>query len=230
MRKMGKNPVLKRKWKDGLDRRMDNPTTPHPGSYAHTHGAELTALAIPEPTVPKRRHALIFAYNGAKYVGMQLNEGINSIEKELERALYLSRGIRSSNFGYLQKIGFTRAARTDKGVHALGQTISAKLHIEDTKLMDFVDRVNSHLPSDIRVWDCIKTTAGFNTKTTCNKRTYEYIAPTYIFAPKTAASENLLDYRLGAEAHGVLNTHLKTYIGTHNYHNFTSRLEYSNPT
>ena len=42
-----------------------------------------------------------------------------------------------------------RAARTDKGVHAAGQTVSVKAIVEDP---DVVRKINEHLPEDIRVW------------------------------------------------------------------------------
>jgi tRNA pseudouridine38-40 synthase len=42
-----------------------------------------------------------------------------------------------------------RAARTDKGVHAAGQAISLKMIIEDPNI---VNKINEHLPEQIRVW------------------------------------------------------------------------------
>lgn len=42
-----------------------------------------------------------------------------------------------------------RAARTDKGVHAVGNVVSAKLVVEDP---DIVSKINQHLPDQIKVW------------------------------------------------------------------------------
>ena len=47
-----------------------------------------------------------------------------------------------------------RAARTDKGVHALGQVISAKLVYGDD-LDSFKQRINQHLPDPIRIFGLI---------------------------------------------------------------------------
>lgn len=42
-----------------------------------------------------------------------------AIEKELETAIFEAGGIRDSNFGDLDKIGWARSSRTDKGVSYL---------------------------------------------------------------------------------------------------------------
>lgn len=46
------------------------------------------------------------------------------------------------------QIHWNRAARTDKGVSALCQVVSAKLMIEPKD--NFADRVNKHLPQQVR--------------------------------------------------------------------------------
>ena len=43
-------------------------------------------------------------------------------EKELEKALLLAGGISEENFGNIQKVSWSRTARTDKGVHAIAQS------------------------------------------------------------------------------------------------------------
>lgn len=47
------------------------------------------------------------------------------------------------------QIQMARAARTDKGVHAVGNVVSAKLIVEDP---DIVAKINQHLPDQIKVW------------------------------------------------------------------------------
>lgn len=58
------------------------------------------------------------------------------MEGEIENALYRQRLIFDYNYGDLQKIGFNRATRTDKRVHALQNTFSCKIqyapHREDS--------------------------------------------------------------------------------------------------
>ena len=59
--------------------------------------------------------------------GWDSNPGANSIELNLQRALYKAGAIDPRNMERLQKIGWMRCARTDKGVHAIGQIVSAKV-------------------------------------------------------------------------------------------------------
>lgn len=43
--------------------------------------------------------------------------------------------------------------------------------------------LNEELPADIRVLGVKKTTKMFDAKNSCSHRTYEYLTPTYAFAP-----------------------------------------------
>lgn len=49
------------------------------------------------------------------------NKGAKTIEAELELALYLAGSISKDNFGNPRKVAWSRAGRTDKGVHAVAQ-------------------------------------------------------------------------------------------------------------
>ncbi len=63
-------------------------------------------------TAAKRKYAICFGYLGSKYQGLQINPGAETVEAELEKALLLCGGIQECNFGYMQKVQWTRAART----------------------------------------------------------------------------------------------------------------------
>ncbi|KAK1929769.1 tRNA pseudouridine synthase A [Phytophthora citrophthora] len=247
------------------DKRADRSDSIHPGSYAATRVKSETPAdaAVSLPT--KRRYGLWVAFCGKNYSGMQMNEGVKTIEAELERALFEAGGIAESNYGFLQKIGWSRAARTDKGVHAAGQLLTAKLHVGDD-IPVFVAKVNAALPDDIRVMHMVTVTKNFNAKMTCDQRTYEYLAPTFIFGKRSRSvsskdeeqkgetasqwpsdlrdSEEGFDdnvvidtttleahkaFRLSEETLEQLNSTLKLYVGTHNFHNFTSKMEPTNP-
>ena len=75
--------------------------------------------------------AILTGYNGVNFFGSQKNEGIRSVEGELEKALHDVGMISSFNFGELKKIGWGRATRTDKKVHALINTFSAKVLVNN---------------------------------------------------------------------------------------------------
>ncbi|KAG0572919.1 hypothetical protein KC19_VG134300 [Ceratodon purpureus] len=128
----------------------------------------------------KRKVAMLLAYCGASYQGMQRNPGAITIEGELEQALFRADAIAQCNFGDMRKVDWMRAARTDKGVSAIGQIVSARLVIDPPGL---VERVNKHLPKDIRVFCYTRVTSNFNAKQMCDKRQYEYLVPVFAFDP-----------------------------------------------
>ena len=99
----------------------------------------------------KRKVALFLGYCGAAYQGMQLNPGAKTVEAELARAIFEAGGITASNYGDIHKIAWTRAARTDKGVSALGQVVSAKLELPAAGEGRLRDDINARLPRDVRV-------------------------------------------------------------------------------
>ena len=105
----------------------------------------------------------------------------------------------------LAQVHWTRAARTDKGVHALGNLISVKLLWPPDA--DMVAEVNSKLPADVCVLDMKRVTKvkeagaptrciawwldarltrppceqGFNAKNQAEGRMYQYLIPSYAF-------------------------------------------------
>jgi len=62
---------------------------------------------------------MIVGYNGSDFCGSQKNPDVRTVEEEVEKALKDIDAISSYNFGDLKKIGWSRATRTDKSVHAL---------------------------------------------------------------------------------------------------------------
>ncbi|CAI5743733.1 unnamed protein product [Peronospora destructor] len=253
----------KKQQEDKEDRVDDRSDVVHPGSYAAQRQHEAPNVAS---LLPKRRYGLWVAFCGKNYSGMQMNEGVSTIEAELERALYEAGGIAETNYGFLQKIGWSRAARTDKGVHAAGQLISVKLHAGGD-VSAFVAKVNAALPQDIQVMHMVIVSKNFNAKLMCDQRTYEYLAPTFIFGRRARHralndtrknqdnamtkwpldlqdSEESVDntlvidsttleahktFRMSKDMLELLNITLNQYVGTHNFHNFTSKMEPTNP-
>ncbi|KAI5434936.1 hypothetical protein KIW84_021672 [Lathyrus oleraceus] len=67
----------------------------------------------------KKKVVMRIAYVGTNYRGLQMQRDENTrstVEKELETAIFKAGGIRDSNLGDLEKIGWSRSSRTDKGV------------------------------------------------------------------------------------------------------------------
>lgn len=115
-----------------------------------------------------------------------------------------------ANMMYM-KIQMARAARTDKGVHAVGNVVSVKLVVEDP---DIVSKINQHLPDQIKVWGkrqrfsnvashiligyvigYTPVTGGFHAKKACNGREYEYWLPTYTLEMPPSRSLHLRSSR-----------------------------------
>lgn len=154
----------------------------HEGSYPleEIHASEAYSRRITQENALKRKYALCFSYLGSNYQGLQINPGAKTVEAELERALFLAGGIIEQNYGYMQKIQWTRAARTDRGVHAITQCCAMKLLFNPNDRAGFISNVNSFLPSDIRVQALTKVAKSFNAKNFCSKRSYHYLLPTYV--------------------------------------------------
>lgn len=131
---------------------------------------------------PKKKVAVMIGYCGTGYNGMQIqnNPDVKTIEAELFKAFVAAGAISPENSDDLKKNGFMRAARTDKGVHAAGNVVSAKLIIEDS---DIIEKINKELPDQIRVWGIERTNKSFDCRKMCSSRVYEYLLPTYTLLP-----------------------------------------------
>ncbi|KAI9762981.1 MAG: tRNA pseudouridine synthase 1 [Chaenotheca gracillima] len=129
---------------------------------------------------PKAKVAVMMGYSGTGYKGMQINVKEKTIEGDLFAAFVAAGAISKANSNDPKKSSLVRCARTDKGVHAAGNMISLKLIIEDA---DIVKKINSHLPSQIRVWGIQRTVKSFSCYRSCDSRIYEYLIPTYAFLP-----------------------------------------------
>lgn len=79
------------------------------------------------------------------------------------------------------QISWTRAARTDKGVSAVGQVVGLKLLIEGDD--GLLGRINAELPPDIIVMGAVRVVNGFDARHNCDRRRYEYLLPSCAFNP-----------------------------------------------
>ncbi|GJN69205.1 tRNA pseudouridine synthase 1 [Purpureocillium lilacinum] len=134
---------------------------------------------------PKRKVAVMIGYSGTGYKGMQVNGDEPTIERDLFRAFIDAKAISKANADDPRKSSLARCARTDKGVHAAGNVISLKLIIEDE---DIVEKINSYLPEQIRVWGIQRTNNSFNCYQYCDSRFYEYLMPSYCLLPPHPAT------------------------------------------
>ncbi|KAJ2733913.1 tRNA pseudouridine synthase 1 [Coemansia sp. Cherry 401B] len=193
-----------------------------------------------EPRLPKRKVALMLGFCGTDYQGMQVNPNARTIEGELFKAMCAAGAVSADNSTDQSKVNLQRAARTDKGVHAAGQVVSLKMIIEDPEI---VQKINAHLPDQIRVWGYTRVMRSFNSKTMCDSRVYEYLLPTYVFMPPSEECARIADtvdfaerslpetsdeelrekraFRASPELLQYVRDAFGVYKGTHDFRNFT---------
>ncbi|KAJ9165903.1 hypothetical protein P3X46_020718 [Hevea brasiliensis] len=128
----------------------------------------------------RRKIAIFFAYCGVGYQGMQKNPGAKTIEGDLEEALFHSGAVPEQDRGNPKRYDWARSARTDKGVSAVGQVVSGRFYIDPPGL---VERLNSNLASQIRIFGYKRVTASFNAKKFCDRRRYVYLIPVFALDP-----------------------------------------------
>lgn len=183
---------------------------------------EISALppAFPKEEVdaeerrPKRKVAVMLGYSGTGYKGMQIDNTQKTIEGDLFKAFVAAGAISKANADDHKKSSLVRCARTDKGVHAAGNVISLKLIIEEE---DIVEKINSHLSPQIRIWGLERTTGSFSCYQACDSRWYEYLIPTHSFLPPHPSSfmgKMLLEY---AEEKGDMEGYLSRQAEVANF-------------
>lgn len=111
-----------------------------------------------------KRIKLTVAYDGTDFCGWQLQNGVRTVEGELNRAL-------SELLG--EEIQVIGASRTDSGVHAL-----CNVAVFDTDTCIPANKLpfalNQRLPEDIRIRDSREVAADFHPRRCRSRKTYEY--------------------------------------------------------
>ncbi|CAO2834556.1 unnamed protein product [Amaranthus hypochondriacus] len=153
--------------------------------------------ATPKPPRYKRRKiAIFFAYCGVGYQGMQKNPGAKTIEGDLEEALFVSGAVPEADRGQLQRCEWARSARTDKGVSAVGQVVSGRFYVDPP---GFIQRLNSNLNPQIRIFGYKRVTPTFNAKKFCDRRRYVYLLPVFALDPSSHRDRESVLASLGSE-------------------------------
>jgi len=109
------------------------------------------------------KYALKIFYLGYKYYGFVVQKNVPTIEgflREVVREALQDR-----------RIHITYSSRTDKGVHALGQTITVNLDKPD------IDQLNMKIPEEISIWAYCKAPKNFDARRSTIYRHYKYVTP-----------------------------------------------------
>ena len=115
-------------------------------------------------TAPARTIALTLSYEGTGFAGWQRQPGERTVQAVLEDVLAVIDE---------QPVTAIAAGRTDAGVHALGQVVSAEVrnHLPPDVL---VRAINVRLPEDVRVLSATDAPSGFDARRDARAKVYRY--------------------------------------------------------
>lgn len=157
-----------------------------------------------------KRVLLCVAYDGTGYCGWQYQEGLATIEGELNKAL--SELLNSPT----EVIG---ASRTDAGVHGL-----CNMAVFDTTARIPAEKVsyalNTRLPDDIRVVWSKEVDADFHPRHRLTEKTYEYHIWNADYMPPT---KRLYAYKYNRKLNiDLMNEGASYLVGEHDFKSFCS--------
>jgi tRNA pseudouridine38-40 synthase len=154
---------------------------------------------------------LVMEYDGSRYHGFQWQDGLPSIQGEVERALTKLTGERRRVIS---------ASRTDAGVHAEGQVVSFRTG-SALSTDNFVGGLNHYLPNDIAVKAAYKINDSFNVRREATSREYSYyILNSYTRSPIREGFSYLVPGELDIEA---MNQAAQALVGEHDFASFAAR-------
>ncbi len=110
------------------------------------------------------RYKCTVSYIGKNYCGWQSQRNGDSIQEQIEHALYRLTG---------QKVNILASGRTDKGVNASGQVF----HFDTDKVMrprKWQGAINAFLPDDIHICSVEEAGPHFHARYCVRKKTYAY--------------------------------------------------------
>jgi len=111
----------------------------------------------------EERYTLKLFYLGDRYYGFARQPKLPTIEGKIIETAKETKIIQN-------RPKITYASRTDRGVHAIAQTINIKTNKEPD-----IKKLNENLPKDIAIWAIGKTPENFNVRRHTIYRHYKYI-------------------------------------------------------
>ncbi|MFC1926332.1 tRNA pseudouridine(38-40) synthase TruA [Chloroflexota bacterium] len=111
-----------------------------------------------------RKLSMVVEYDGTRYHGFQIQNGVPTIQGEIEQALMKAT---------VSETHIVGAGRTDAGAHAKGQVISFETS-STLSAQTLVRAVNAHLPRDISIKSGTIVDSNFNARRDAVGREYRY--------------------------------------------------------
>ena len=162
------------------------------------------------------RYLIKFSYDGSNYCGYQRQKGLNTIQEQLENALFK---INNSKYTTL-----TATGRTDKHVHALSQYAHTDIDVTITPYK-LKRALNSNLPNDIHVIKVYSVKDDFHARYNVTSKTYKYLINTGEYSPIERNYVYQYNYVLNISK---MQQAIKYLIGTHDYRAFVTENENKN--
>lgn len=163
--------------------------------------------STPAPPLPTRFRAII-EYDGAGFLGFQVQASGRTVQGEIEQTLYhLTQ----------QNVRVVGAGRTDAGVHAAGQVIAFAAGWKHS-LTDLHRALNALLPPDISVLRLDPAPANFHPRFSASERWYRYqVGQWPVHSPLRARYAWEIGPELDVDAMNLAAVHL---IGSHDFASF----------
>ena len=157
----------------------------------------------------ERRFKLTLHYDGAGFFGWQVQPGVRTVQAELEAALSRLRNSPTTVIA---------AGRTDRGVHATGQVVSALMPAK-WSAAELHRALNAVLPSDIWIDAVAEAEADFHARYDAKSRSYIYRIGTAREAFSPFHRKHC--WPLGVELPlDVLNDAAGRFLGSHSFRAF----------
>ena len=156
------------------------------------------------------RYKFTISYNGTAFSGFQRQGAARTVQLELENAL--------RKLGWKEE-SIAGAGRTDSGVHAAGQVVSAAMewrHGEE----QLRNALNAALPPDLAVLKAEKADPDFHARYSALSRTYRY---QICFSPARLPLREAYSWRIWPKLNiEDLNTISRHFTGIHDFRAFGS--------
>ena len=156
------------------------------------------------------RYKFTISYNGTAFSGFQRQGTARTVQLELENAL--------RKLGWKEE-SIAGAGRTDSGVHASGQVVSAAMewHHGEEQLRN---ALNAALPGDLAVLKAEKAAPDFHARYSALSRTYRY---QICFSPARLPLKEEFSWRIWPKLSiDDLNQISRHFVGIHDFRAFGS--------
>ena len=155
------------------------------------------------------RYLIKFSYDGTNFNGYQRQDGLRTVQEEMEIAL---KGINGGKDTIINSSG-----RTDKGVHALCQMAHVDMSVDITPYK-LKRAMNSNLPEDIHVIDVYEVDKDFHARYMVKEKEYQYKLNMGEYNPIERNYVYQYCKKLDVEK---MKEAIKYFIGEHDFESFT---------